>query len=111
MEFTVAARRRCRPILAKQFWQSISPFITNKGTHGNEEFILEEKGKIIKDPREISEIFNNYYINIVEKTTGNPPINVPLLNNGDLVDNILNYYETHTSIVSIKNKHNGKSHN
>ena len=93
----------------KQFWQSISPFITNKGTHGNEEFILEEKGKIIKDPREISEIFNKYYINIVEKTTGNPPISVPLLNSGDLVDNILNYYESHTSIVSIKNKHNGKS--
>ena len=26
-----------------------------------------------------------------------------------LVDNILNYYKTHTSIVLIKNKHNGKS--
>ena len=49
-----------------KLYKTIKPFVTNKGTHGNEEYILEENGELIKDPIKVSTIFNEYYTNIVE---------------------------------------------
>ena len=48
----------------KRFWQATKPFISDKGTHGNEEYILEENGVLIKDPEEVSKIFIDFYTNI-----------------------------------------------
>ena len=50
----------------KRFWEVLKPFVTDKGSHGNEEFILEENGELIKDPVQVSNIFNSYFTNIVE---------------------------------------------
>ena len=52
-----------------RFWQILKPYITDKGHHNNEDYMLEEKGEIIKDKHKISKIFNEYYINIVEHST------------------------------------------
>ena len=89
----------------KRFWETIKSFVTDKGTHGNEEFILEENGNLIKDPEHVSILFNNYYTNIVEHATGNPPVKIPLTSvTSDIIDDILSYYETHSSITTIKEK-------
>ena len=88
---------------SKSYWKTIKPFLTNKGSHGKEDYILEENEKLTKDPKEIGEIFINYYTNIVEHSTGNPPVNIPLQEDGDLIDTILSHYENHPSIELIRN--------
>ena len=45
---------------SKSYWKTINPFLTDKGSHGKEDYILEESEKLIKDPKEIGEIFINY---------------------------------------------------
>ena len=94
-----------------KLYKTIKPFVTNKGTHGNEEYILEENGELIRDPIKVSAIFNEYYTNIVEIATGNPPVDIPLSGNNDVIDDILSYYQDHSSIKAIKEKHAGKNFN
>ena len=43
----------------------IKPFVSDNGSHGNENYILLENGKLIEDNREISEIFNDHNINAI----------------------------------------------
>ena len=88
----------------KRFWEVIKSFVTDKGAHRNEEYILEEGGELIKDPNKISETFISYFTNIVEHATGNPPENIPLSETSDIIDDILGYYESHASVLSIKEK-------
>ena len=54
----------------KKFWDAVQPFLNDKGSHGNENYTLLENGKLIWDNRNISEIFNDHYINIIENITG-----------------------------------------
>ena len=88
----------------KRFWDVIKPFVTDNGAHGNEEYILEEGGKLIKDPKKVPEVLISYFTNIVEHATGKPPENIPLSGISDIIDDILGYYESHASILSIKEK-------
>ena len=41
-----------------KLYKSIKPFVTNTGTHRNEEYILEENGDLIRYPIKVSIIFN-----------------------------------------------------
>ena len=67
--------------------------------------ILEENGDLIKDKENISDILNDFYINIVEKTTGKKPL---ILNSASTVsadkeiDIINRKYDNHPSIRKIK---------
>ena len=90
----------------KRFWQAIKPFVSDKGGHGNEEYVLEENGTLIKDLGEISSIFVNYYTHILELSTGSPPVQIPFTsqNPDDMINEILSYYADHESILAIKNK-------
>jgi len=88
---------------SKSYWKTISPFLTNKGTHGNEDYILEENNVLVRDHNAIGDIFIDYYTNIVENATGTPPVNIPPPENGDLIGTILSHYESHPSILSIQN--------
>ena len=51
----------------KKFSDSVKPFLSDKGSHGNENYSLLENGQITKDEKEISEIFNDH---IIENITG-----------------------------------------
>ena len=44
-------------------------FFSEKRSHGNENYTLLENGKLIEDHREISEIFNNHYVNVIKNIT------------------------------------------
>ena len=44
----------------KDFWSTVKPFLTNKGTHFQKDTILFEEGKLVNDQQEICEIFNNF---------------------------------------------------
>ena len=57
-------------IPTKRFWESVKPVLSDKGSHGNENYTFLENGKLIEDHRESSEIFNDHYINDIENITG-----------------------------------------
>ena len=48
------------------------PFLTNKISLSSESITIKDKDKFIDEEKELAEIFNNYYINIVEKKSGKP---------------------------------------
>ena len=88
---------------SKQFWKSILPYLSNKGSHGNEDYILEEDNELIKYPEQVGGIFCDYYTNIVEHATGIPPVHIPPSEHEDLIESILSHYENHESILAIRN--------
>ena len=47
--------------------------MTNKGIVGSNGITLIGRKYVITDEYEISQTFNKYYINIVEKSSGNKP--------------------------------------
>ena len=55
---------------SKLFWNAIKPFVANRGIITNVSITLEENRVLKSDPKETTEVFNNYYINIVETTSG-----------------------------------------
>ena len=79
--------------------------LTNKGIISSNVIILEENGKMISDEPTLVETFNSYYINILESTTGNPPMSLGDPSNPSLdkntVLNIIELYKDHPIIVRI----------
>ena len=51
---------------SKDFWPTIKPFLSKKGSGGGSEIILSENEKIISDQREVCDIFNNYFVNVAK---------------------------------------------
>ena len=54
----------------KAFWKTIRPFLNNKGTRDKHDIMLQENGSLTKEKEKVSEILNDFYVNIVEHTTG-----------------------------------------
>ena len=87
----------------------MKPFFTNKGSFPNDSItIKDENGNFIDDERELVEMFNNHYINIVEKTSGKPPADSfkNYTNNRDILLEVIKKYEHHPSIKTIKSINN-----
>ena len=87
----------------------VKPFFTNKGSFPNDSItIKDENGNFIDDERELVEMFNNHYINIVEKTSGKPPAYSfkNYTNNRDILLEVIKKYEHHPSIKTIKSINN-----
>ena len=49
------------------------PFLANKGFLENNDISLIEENKVITSDKELTKTFNEYYINIVEKSSGIKP--------------------------------------
>ena len=100
-------------MINKTFWKTVRPFLSNKGTHDNHAIILNENGELIKDNREVCEILNDFYINIVVQTTGMKPSQYSF-SKTDLVDEqldiIIEKYKAHPSIQKIKDNNPFLSH-
>ena len=109
---------------SKSFWNAVNPFVTNKSAISNENIIIktqkEEKIKVkdlknephidanelIKEDKILVELFNNHYINIMEKTSGLAPncngnLENPHLDKSTVFD-IINKYKDHLLITKIK---------
>ena len=90
----------------KEFWSSINPFISDKGFKTNEDYMLEENNTIIRDNKEIANIFNDFFVNIIERSTGKK---VDTSSKNESIENIILKYKDHPSIKSIKNLHSDKT--
>ena len=49
----------------KLFWKSVKPFFNDKGSNSSKITLVEENN-IISDAEEISNIMNNYFINVTK---------------------------------------------
>ena len=54
----------------RKFWDTVKPFLNDKGSQGDENITRLEDGEIIREGYIISEIFNNHYVDIIENITG-----------------------------------------
>ena len=114
--FYVSLRRKCMKNCLKKltvkslttnksFWKFIKPFLTNKGFIGNNDITLIHKNKIISDEKQLTKLFNSYYINIVEKSSGTKrkTFGTNFENTSvQSVRDIVNSYKNHPSIIKMK---------
>ena len=92
----------------------MKPYLSNKGALCNTDISLSEND-IITNDIEIANIFNEYYTNIVEHTSGNRPVNIeddlPIGSSFDMIfDTISKTYNDHPSIKAIFNKNQDNLH-
>lgn len=60
----------------QDFWKLVKPYLSNKGgLHGND-ITLVKGDKIITNDKELAEVLNDHYINIVEKSSGKKPSSI-----------------------------------
>ena len=88
----------------ESFWKIFGPYITNKGHHSQEDYIVSVDGELINDKKKVANLFNNHFINIIENSTGNK-LNHPILDPlKDSIDQIIGTYKNHPSILMINEK-------
>ena len=92
----------------KDFWNTVKPFLTNKCGINHDKIIIENNQKLITDEKEIAEVFNDFYINIIERTSGNAPVSTgsPENPNNDrlTVSSIIDKYKDHSSVLEIRKR-------
>ena len=92
----------------KAFWKLAKPMLTNKSGAQGTAITLKEEGEFISDEKELVNIFNIHYTNIVENSTGTPPkaveSNTDQKHDQSAVTKIIDHYKNHPSIIKIKEK-------
>ena len=90
----------------KSFWKFINPFLKNKSCHAQNDIMLIQNDEIITEEKDLVEIFNKHYINIVEKSSGIKPVNVAMMHNicdNDTAINVITeVYKNHPNVAKIK---------
>ena len=92
----------------------MKPFLTNKGCLDNCGIMLRGDSKMITDDKRLAKLFNEHYINIVERSSGLKPEKI-VCHNEDfdkriVLHNIIKMYGNHSSPIKIKNYMSVKSH-
>ena len=89
----------------KKFWNTVKPFLRHFLTNDN--ISTKVNDDLVTDKTKLANLFNIHYINIVENTSGAPPVIQGNPNNPNedntTVKNIIKQYENHSSIINIKN--------
>ena len=89
----------------KKFWITVKPFLRHFLTNDN--ISTKVNDDLVTDKTRLANLFNLHYINIVENTSGAPPVIQGNPNNPNedntTVKNIIKQYENHSSIINIKN--------
>ncbi len=59
-----------RAISNRAFLDLVKPFLSKKGCLAGNDISLIKNNEIVTDEKQLTEIFNDHYINIVEKSSG-----------------------------------------
>ena len=73
----------------KAFWDLVKPFLSNKGGMTGNEISLVNGVRIAADDHELCEVFNDYYINIVENISGKKPRKIHEANSMMTIEKLL----------------------
>ena len=94
----------------KNFLNFIKMFLTNKGFISHNYITPTYKNKIIADEKQLAKLFNSYYINTFQKSSGTEPrdfdVNFERTNTQSIKD-IVNSFKNYPSIIKIKQTVNG----
>ena len=97
-------------ITNKNLWKAIKPFLTNKGCLEKSDTMLRDDQKMITDEKILVQLFNDHYINIVERSCDFKPEKVEFdfgsCNKNGVLSSILDKYRNHPSIVKIHKNRN-----
>ena len=89
----------------KEFWDLAKPFLSNKGRLASSDISLVKNDTVITDDQELTEIFNEHYVNIVEKSNGKKPNSIAkdvgISDDCQIVRLILEKYKHHPSVLAI----------
>ena len=107
-----AKRQYCKKCTHKtysnnnQFWNLVQSFLTNKSSPLSVSITISDKDKFIDDEKKLIKSFDNYYINIVVKTSGKAAEKrfEKCDDNFEAVLKIIKKYEKHQSILENKKK-------
>ena len=88
----------------ESFWKIFGPYLTNRGHHSKEDYIVSVDGELVNDKKKVSNLFNGYFINIIENSTGKKIDQLTLDPLKDNIDQIVDRYKNHPSISMIKEK-------
>ena len=90
----------------KQFWRNVKLVLLDKISESSKTTLVNNN-RILSDDREICDIFNKFFVNVI------PNLSIPEFTNsdnlhehviGDSVQSILYKYRNHPSIIKIKEK-------
>ena len=56
----------------KKFWNTVKQFLTKKGVLTNDNISIKVNDDLVTDKTKLANLFNLYYISIVENTSGIP---------------------------------------
>ena len=89
----------------KDFWNLVKSFLSNKGGLSDSNITLVKGEKMITDDAELTEVFNDHYINIVQKSSGKKPTSVAenygMKDDREAVTKILAKHKNHPSVLAI----------
>ena len=93
-------------VASKSFWNFVKPFLTNKSYHIQNDIMLIDNGKVIVQESDLVEKFNDHYINIVEKSSGQKPCNfvsdTNSLEDDVVINETVQHYSNHPSVLKIR---------
>ena len=85
--------------------ESNKPFVTHEGCSKNSDIMSRDDEETITDQKKIVQLFNDHYINIVERSCGFKPEKVEFdfgsCNKDGVSSSILDKYRNHPSIVKL----------
>ena len=102
----------------KSFWKTVKPLFTDKIQTKSKITLIEEcvtvqengeelvSEKIISNDKEVSEVFNKFFINIVPnlKISKEFEFDTNFIETADLISNCIEKFKNHPSIIQIKEK-------
>ena len=90
----------------RNFWKIIKPFLSNRGHLENVDIMLNRNNNIVCNDNELVKVFNEHYINIIEKSGDENPTDITEEYSSDndkqAIENICNSYKNHPSILKIR---------
>ena len=94
----------------KKFWSAVKPFLSDKGTKKSKDIVLNDEGKILllckilTDSKEVSEVLNTYFTDIIKITTDEEPRKTWCNRDGvatdEIIEEIISRFKDHPSIKS-----------
>ena len=87
----------------KKFWTTVKPLFCNK-IKSVENITLDENGKLVRDEKEVANIFNYFFVNIVTnlgRNTEHDFLNTTNFSHNP-IENAVYKYENHPSAIAIK---------